>query len=148
MIKRLLALAFAVMAVLLMSGCATGLPFAEVAAKMPDLKPGDGRICFLRSSSMLGAAIQPQLRLNGEVVGESKPGGFFFVDRPAGNYIASASTETENTLSFTLAAGETKYLRSAVHPGILVGRVTVDLEQPDKALAELPSLKQTTLAKN
>lgn len=146
--KRLLSLVVAALCVAMMAGCATGVPYAEVAAKMPQLKSGEGRIYFLRSSSMVGAAIQPSIKLNGEVVGDSKPGGFFFVDRPVGNFVASTSTETENTLSFTLAAGETKYLRSSVHFGIMVGRVTLDLEQPEKALAELPSLKQTSLAKN
>jgi hypothetical protein len=82
-------------------------------------------------------------------VGTSKPGGFFFVDRPAGNYSAAASTETEKTLSFVLDAGETKYLRTSPAFGLLVGRVVIDLETPEKARAELPSLSYTgTMAGN
>jgi hypothetical protein len=92
---------------------------------------------------MFGAAIQPDLRLNGEVVGESKPGGFFFVDRPAGKYVASASTETEKTLSFVLDTGETKYVRSSPSLGLLVGRVVLELETPEKANEELPGLSYT-----
>jgi hypothetical protein len=92
---------------------------------------------------MFGAAIQPDIRLNGQVVGESKPGGFFFVDRPAGSYIAAASTETEKTLSFALDAGETKYVRSTPSLGVMVGRVVLALETPEKAKEELSSLSYT-----
>jgi starvation-inducible outer membrane lipoprotein len=60
-----------------LAGCATGPKFAETSSSMPAVKAGDGRIFFYRSSSMMGAAIQPDVRLNGEVVGPSKPGGFF-----------------------------------------------------------------------
>lgn len=136
-----LAAAAAVAAVL--SGCATGVKYQDMANTIPAVKPNQGRVYFLRSSSMVGAAIQPEIRLDGQVVGESKPGGFFFVDKAPGNYLASTSTETEKTLSFTLAAGETKYVRTSPSFGLLVGRIVVELETPDKAQAELPSLSFT-----
>jgi hypothetical protein len=108
----------------LMAGCASGVRHSEMASSIPSLKSGEGRVYFLRSASMLGAAVQPDLRLNNEVVGESKPGGFFFVDRPAGKYVAAAAaTETEKTLSSVLDSGETKYVRSSPSMGLMVGRV-------------------------
>jgi len=127
----------------LLAGCASGVKHSEMAASIPSVKAGEGRIYFMRSASMFGAAIQPDIRLNNEVVGESKPGGFFFVDRPAGKYIASASTETEKTLSFVLDAGETKYVRSSPSLGLMVGRVVLELETPEKAKEELSSLSFT-----
>jgi hypothetical protein len=142
--KRVARVLFAGLAVSsLLAGCASGVKQAEMAASMPTLKSGDGRVYFMRSASMFGAAIQPDVRLNGEVVGESKPGGFFFVDRPAGNYVASVSTETEKTLSFVLDAGETKYVRSSPGLGVLVWRVVLELETPEKAKEELPGLSYT-----
>ena len=48
----------------LLAGCASGVKHADMAASMPTLKPGEGRVYFLRSASMFGAAIQPDLRLN------------------------------------------------------------------------------------
>jgi hypothetical protein len=65
------------------------------------------------------------------------------VDRPAGSYVASASTETEKTLSFTLQAGETKYIRTSVGMGIIAGRVVLEPENREKALGELNSLSYT-----
>jgi len=131
-------------AVVLLAGCAAGgAKHADMASSLPSLKAGEGRVYFFRSSSMIGAAVQPDLRLNGQVVGESRPGGFFYVDRPAGNYVASASTETEKTVSFTLQPGETKYIRSSVGLGLVVGRVILEPETPEKARAELASLSYT-----
>lgn len=126
-----------------MAGCATGVKYQDMASTIPAVKPDQGRVYFFRSSVMFGAAIQPEIRLDGQVVGASKPGGFFYVDKAPGNYLASTATETEKTLSFTLAAGETKYIRTSPSFGVMVGRIVMDLETPEKALAELPSLSFT-----
>lgn len=137
----------AIAAFAFLAGCATtGPTFQQATAAQPTLKAGEGRVYFFRSSSVMGAAVQPNVKLNGEVVGDSRPGGFFYVDRPAGRYVASISTETEKTLSFTLEAGETKYVRGSVSMGLMVGRVILELEQPDKAKADLQTLRQTSLA--
>ena len=127
-----------------LGGCAaSGAKYQEMASSMPGLKAGQGRIYFLRSSSMFGAAVQPEIRLNGQVVGQSKPGGFFYVDRAAGTYSATTATETENSASFKLDPGETKYLRTSPSMGLLAGRIVVQLESAEKAKAELPSLSYT-----
>ena len=127
-----------------LTGCAaTGTKYSDMAASIPAAKSSEGRIYFFRSSSFVGAAIQPDIKLNGQVVGTSKPGGFFYVDRPAGNHTASASTETEKTASFALAAGETKYLRTSPSLGLLVGRIVIEIESPEKAKAELATLSHT-----
>ena len=68
------------------------------------------------------------------------------MDRPAGNYVASASTETEKSASFVLESGETKYVRTSPAIGLLVGRVIVELETAEKAKAELASLSYTGAA--
>ena len=144
---RSLRLGLVLSAVLRATGCATGPKFAELDAKTPTLKPTEGRVYFYRSSSMVGAAVQPDIRLNGAVVGTSKPGGYFYVDRPAGSYVASTSTETEKTASFTLDAGETKYLKTAPSFGVLIGRVVVTIESPSSAKTELAALSYTGATK-
>ena len=100
----------------------------------------EGRIFFFRKG-MLGAARQPEIQLNGEVVGRSVTGGFFFVDRPAGSYEASCSTEAERRLSLTLEAGETRYVRSTVHMGIMVGRVHLAPADPEDGRTGVESCK-------
>lgn len=146
MIRRFV-LAAALVGTTVLTGCATGPKFSEMSSTIPALKAGEGRMYFFRSDSMFGAAIQPDVRLNNVVVGTSKPGGFFYVDRPAGSFSAAASTETEKTLSFTLDAGETKYIRTSPSMGLLVGRIQLELEDPAKAKAEIEKLSFTPLVK-
>lgn len=141
--NRRIVLYAVVLAGAFLAGCASGPKFSEISNSIPPIPAADGRIYFFRSSSMMGAAIQPDIRLNGQVVGTSKPGGFFYVDRPAGSYTAAASTETEKTATFALDVGETKYLRTSPSFGLLVGRIVVEIEEPQKAKAEIETLSLT-----
>ncbi len=124
------------------SGCATGSGAGDASA-WPPLQPGYGRVVFFRSSGFFGSAVSGGVALNGEVVGVSNPGKYFFVDRPAGNYRVAAVTEVVNSLTFTLAAGETKYVRTSPSLGLSTGRISVELEDPKKALQEVASLSHS-----
>ena len=118
-------------------GCSSGPNFKEASAKFPQLAPSQGRIFFYRAGSMFGAGIQPDINLNNEHVGNSNPGLFFYVDRPAGNYVVSCSTEAEHKLTFTLTPQETKYVRTSVTMGLFVGQVFPTLEDKDTAMQTL-----------
>jgi hypothetical protein len=98
-------------------------------------------VYFLRSSSMLGAAVQPNIYLDGAVVGESKPGSFFYVDTKPGSHEARTSTETTNKVTFVLDKGETKYVRTKVQMGLMVGHVVPELISADEANKELGELR-------
>jgi hypothetical protein len=139
--RKLLLLVFGVLA--LLAGCATGVKHSAMESSMPALKADEGRIYFFRSSSMMGAAIQPDINLNGQVVGKSAPGGFFYVDRRAGNYEAAASTEMERKVSFNLDQGETKYIRTSISFGVMVGRINFELMNPSEAKPQLADLSYT-----
>jgi Flp pilus assembly protein TadG len=131
-------------AALALAGCAaTGAKYDQVAASMPALKANEGRIYFMRDTGVWGAALRPDIKLNGQVVGTSQQSGFFYVDRPAGNYTVTAATETEKTLTFALAAGETKYVRSYMTVGVLVYRVNLELRDPASGKAMLAGLSYT-----
>jgi len=79
--------------------------------------------------------------MNNEVVGRSVPGGFSYVDRPPGKYAVTTATEVENAVTFQLAAGEMKYIRTTVTPGIIVGHVTPTLEFPEQGQSDIGSLR-------
>jgi uncharacterized protein DUF2846 len=128
---------------ILLSACASGPKLSEMRSSLPQLRSDQGRIFFYRSSSMLGAAIQPNIMLNGKVVGESKPGGFFYVDDAAGAKEVSTSTEVERKLTFTLEPGQTRYVRTAVGFGVVVYRVYPELV--DNATAE-KEIQETSFA--
>jgi hypothetical protein len=108
-------------------GCASGPSYKEIESHIPKLAANQGRIWFIRGDRFSAAAVRPEVRLNGEVVGTSVPGGMFFVDRPPGQYEVSGTTEVERKLTFRLAAGEEKYVRLAISPGLLVGRFSAEL---------------------
>lgn len=112
---------------ILVSACASGPKFSEIQTTIPALKADQGRVYFYRSSSMLGAAIQPSILLNGAVVGDSQPGGFFFVDHAPGAKEVSISTEVEKKLTFTLEPGQTRYVKTVIGFGVIAGRVYPEL---------------------
>lgn len=128
----------------LLVGCATsGKRHSEMKSSLAPLKTDDGRIFFYRVASPFGAAVQPGIKLNNVAVGTSKPGGFFYVDRPAGRYEAHATTEVERTVSFALAPGETKYIRTSPSFGVLIGRINFELMKASEAQVEIASLHYT-----
>jgi uncharacterized protein DUF2846 len=127
-----------IFALVLLAGCAsTGADLAAVSAAAPKLGANNGRVYFYRSASIVGAVIQPEIRLNGQPVGTSVPGGSFFVDRPRGSYAASTSTEVETQLNFTLAPGETKYIRTSISPGVVAGHMNFELVSKSVAESEM-----------
>lgn len=143
--KILPLLALGVLA-LVLSACASGPKQAELESAMPALKPGYGRIYFLRSSAFLGSPVQPEIMLNNQVVGRSRPRGYFFVDRPAGAYQARTSTSVSTALDFSLFSGEVKYVRTEVTIvllGVMPGSVSFTLMDESFAEPELRKLSYT-----
>lgn len=127
----------------LLAACASGPKYADVKSSIAPLAPAQGRIYFYRSNSMVGAAIQPSISLNGEKVGDSKPGGFFYVDRAPGNYEAVCGTEVERKATFTLSAGQELYVKTTISMGVLVGHVTPELVDPAEGLKAVQDLHYT-----
>lgn len=137
--RFLTAAALTVVTLVGLAGCASGPKHSDVAASLPALKADQGRIYFYRTA-LFGAAVQPEVKLNGEAVGSAVPGGFWFVDRPAGSFEVSTSTEVEKKLTFTLAAAETRYVRLNMNFGLLVGRVVPELVPAAEAAKEISDL--------
>ncbi|MDB5824322.1 MAG: hypothetical protein JWR21_3026 [Herminiimonas sp.] len=126
-----------------LTGCASGIKHKDMVASIPTMQPDAGRVYFYRSASMLGAAVQPSIKLDGATVGDSKPGGFFYVDRAAGDHEVMCTTEVDKKLTFTLENGEVKYVKTSVLPGLLIGRVIPELVSAEEAQKELPDLSFT-----
>lgn len=105
-----------IFSIIVLSGCASGPTFNEYAANIPEVSNDSGRIYVYRTAT-LGAAVQPGIRVNGEVVGKAVPQGFFFIDRPAGSYEVSASTQAKRSLALNLEPGDERYVRLEVKMG-------------------------------
>ena len=96
----------------------------------------NGRVYIYRTA-VLGAAIQPSVELDGEVVGRAVPKGFFYVDCAPGNHRIATSTEVDRELTFHIDEGQTRYVRLDISMGFFVGHVYPDLIEPEKAVSEI-----------
>jgi hypothetical protein len=115
----------------------THATYATMHAGEPALAPENGRIYFYRDSGFVGFALQPSIRLNDDVVGDSEPGHYFYVDRPAGTYTVTTRTEKSETVSATVVPGQSLYVRTDVSMGFLVGHVIPSLIMPEQAQSEI-----------
>ena len=137
-IKQICIFAFVLV---LLGGCAaTGEKYSNLKESIEPLSADMGRVIFYRDKSILGAAITSDLYMNGEKVGRSVRGSFFYVDHEADNIEVAATTETKKKLTFTLEAGETKYVRTKVGFGLLVGRIIPTLVSKEVGESALPDL--------
>jgi len=121
-------------------GCATtGPKFMELGPKLPSLDSDTGRIYIYRKTAF-GAAIQPKVVVNGEIVGNAVPKGFIFLDKESGNYEIMTSTEVKRKLSLTLEGGQTRFVRLNVSMGFFVGHVYPELVENEVGEADIQNL--------
>ena len=127
---------------LTISACASGVKFTEMNPSTMPKDQDSGRIFFYRTT-VLGAALQPDIRLNGTKVGDSVAQGFFYVDRPPGNYEVVTSTEVERKVTFVLEKGQTRFVKFSVSMGFFVGHVYGELVDSAVGLEEIKECKYT-----
>ncbi len=138
--KRIAQFTVMILLAIAFTACATGAKFNEVNPDLVAENPDMGRIFFYRPSA-IGAALQPDVMLNEEKVGQAISWGFFYVDRPAGNYECVTSTEVKRKVSFILEPGQTRYVRFSVSLGFFVGHVYGELVEDSVGLKELKDCK-------
>ncbi len=123
------------------AGCAaSGKKFTEIESSIESIPAEMGRVIFYRGNSLLGAAITSDLYMDDVIVGRSVRGSFFYVDSVPGDIEVSATTEAKKKLTFTLSSGETKYVKTSVGLGLVVGRIIPTLVSKEDAEKVLPNL--------
>jgi uncharacterized protein DUF2846 len=130
------------LAVLVLAACASGPKFETVENSLASTSTGNARI-FIYRSTTLGAAIQPEIRLNDKVVGKAEPQGVFFVDVAPGPIEVVSGSEVEKKLTFQVEPGDRRYVRMAVGFGVLVWRVYPELVDEAEAKKEIAGLSYT-----
>jgi len=135
-IARIAKTAIAGLCLMVLAACASGPKFSEVQENLAARPADSGRIYVYRTA-IIGAGVQPAVKLNGEVIGSAVPQGFFYVDRPAGTYEISTSTEVTRNLSLTLEPGQTRYVRLGISLGFVVGHVYPELVEDTVGSAEI-----------
>jgi hypothetical protein len=132
-----------------------GQTYAERHATEPPIQAGLGRIYFYREDGFFGSGLHPTVMLNGASAGDSsRPGEYFYVDRPPGDYTVTASTEVSESTRFHLNAGKAMYVNFEVSMGVLLWRIVphaleevnvmniadCEWDEPDPALAAPPAV--------
>ena len=123
--------------VLLVSSCASiGPKYGVLRPSFTPMKAEMGRVFFYRPAGF-GGGVRPVIRLNDKEIGETMPMAFFYLDLPPGNYTAEVKTEVTRRVSFTLAAGEVRFIRFHVTMGFFIGHVNAEIVSEQLALQEL-----------
>jgi hypothetical protein len=95
-------------AIIVIQGCAFGgQTYVDVAKNLPEIANSSGRIFFYRDRKSQGSIIQPKLYVDGQSIGSSVPGGFFYLDKPDGIYEIKCSS---SKISLRVEAGKTYYI--------------------------------------
>jgi hypothetical protein len=113
--------------------CAGGASYEEAKASMPAIPKGHGRVLVYRTS-VLGMAVKPDVKIDGNVIGTSEAKGFLYSDQKAGSHTVSIKTEVTKEGSVSVKPGELSFVRSSVGMGVLAARITP--EQVSKATGE------------
>lgn len=124
---------------LTLAACAGGPKYSEMQNTIPNLPANNGRIYIYRTA-VAGFAVQPDVKINGDVVGSAKPDGFFYVDYPPGNYTITTSTEVSRSLTLTLDSGQTRYVKLDISMGFFVGHVYPELVDDATGEKDIASL--------
>lgn len=134
--KKIAKLLLISMLTLTFFSCASGIQFSKMRDTIPKIDSNSGRIYIYRTTAF-GAAIQPKVYINDEVVGKAVPKGVFYVDREPGNYVIKTSTEVKRTLSLTLDKGQIRYVRLKISMGFFVGHVYPELVDAETGESEI-----------
>ena len=139
--KALTKLSTIIILAFLLFGCAiSGAKFSEMKNSFGELSPDTGRIIIYRKTVM-GAIIRPEVSVNGETVGKAVPRGFFFIDRPAGNYEIKTSPEVERLLFLTLEQGQIRYVRLNLSMGFFKCYIYPELIENEVGESEIQNMR-------
>ncbi len=147
MLKRLNApFAFVAVAALVTACAATGPTLATMKESIPTLGANQGRLFFYREYAAFGSGMQPDVFVCGKKVGESTPGGVFYVDLPAGECevtIPAIIFKGKTTVKVAIGKPEVQYLRTSVGSAGFEGFTTVEIVPEQVASREMQELALT-----
>ncbi len=123
----------------LVSGCASGVAVKDAPEATAPPARGQSRIVVYRDGVM-GAAVQPTVRVNGRETGTCTPNSAFFVDLEPGTHEVSAKTEVTRSTQVKAEANQTHYVKCSINMGFLVGRPNLAQIVSSSAQAEVAPL--------
>ena len=107
---------------------------------MPGIAASQARIVFFRNSSFVGADMQTGILYDGSLVGNSRPGTYFYIDTTPGTHDISTTGDPNSHLGLTLQPGATRYVKTGLGLGQFAHTIEPESVDPNRALKELPEL--------
>ncbi|HET7561650.1 MAG TPA: DUF2846 domain-containing protein [Rhodanobacteraceae bacterium] len=123
---------------LMMAGCA-GMQ-RSTSHPTPTVEPEHGLVYFYRESHFAGAAVQFDVRDNGNVIGALQSGTYFFENATPGEHTYSAKTEAKSDVTFNVEPGKTYYVQGSISMGFMAGHPHLKEVDAATAQAALPKL--------
>lgn len=134
---------FSSFVLLALSGCAS-VPTAETTesneVKIVDApKEGKAGLYIYRNQSFRGALLKKFVYVNGECLGETVPGVYFYKEVEGGtDYTISTESEfSENHLTVKTEAGHNYFINQYIKSGLFVGGANLKLVEDDIAKFKL-----------
>ncbi len=129
------------------AGCETfGPKYNTARSAIAPLGDQRGRIVFYRPGSFLwyGHRDRPDIFLNDEKVGISRPGTVFYVDVDPGRHrvtIPAALYTGYVTIYVDVSKAETVYVKNNMGVSIFAGKVKIEVVTPEQAVTEVDGLE-------
>ena len=128
-----------------LGACARSDPPGATLAleQVPAPAAGSGRIYFYRTDVPLLVAVEPDIIVNGRKVGAAAFERVFYRDAKPGRYEVFLTSDEDSPVYFTLAAGETRYVKAVIDLGVTGTRLRPELVEEAEARAAIAKQKVT-----
>lgn len=113
------------LATLVVSGCASvpmGSSEEDLALKQFPLPPEDKAGLYVYRDSFMGKALKKSVSLDGQLLGETANGVYFYeVVEPGEHSLSTESEFGDNSIAFEADAGENYFVEQYIKMGVFVG---------------------------
>ncbi len=119
---------------------ACGSPQGSQNIQIPQPQPGQGLVVLYRPASAVAAVLQMPITLNGNPIGSLANGGILTSSVSPGQYavqVTAPSIDGVSSVSISVAAGETVFVRGETALGWPTGRAKLVLTSPGQASSEI-----------
>lgn len=123
---------------LLASGCASvpmGSSDEDLALKQFPAPPKGEAGLYVYRDSFMGKALKKSISLDGQLLGETANGVYFYeLIEPGEHSLSTESEFSDNTLVFTASAGENYFVEQYIKMGVFVGGAGLEMKSKDEGM--------------
>ena len=128
----------------LLAGCASNEPAPQAAAPITattaPLSSGKAGLYVYRDG--FARALDNNLNLDGQCLGQSKKGGYFFVELPAGKHkVETFALIQQKGVELDMQAGKNYYVRHYLQLHLVAPYSSLEVMPEDKARADIAKLQ-------